>query len=72
MNLDQMKSIVVNDRNIDLIKSKLVLTVEYRTQLLKDKEVNLKEEFPYFFVSPCLVCYINMVYYNKLTIFNYF
>lgn len=52
-----LKSVVVNACNMDLIKTKLRATMEYRNKLLDDMELNFIETFPYFFVHPDLVCY---------------
>lgn len=51
-----LKSVIVNDRNLESIKAKLISTSEYRSKMLEDKEIDLRIEFPYFFISPNLVC----------------
>lgn len=53
--VENLKSILVNTQNMDEIKSKLRSTLVYRLDLLKQIELNLREYFPYFFVSPELV-----------------
>lgn len=50
-----LKSTVVNDNNMKLIHEKLISTLEYRFQMLKAKELDLLEAFPYFFCKPQLV-----------------
>lgn len=50
-----LKSTLVNNENMALIKVKLKLTLPYRLSLLRQIEINLLESFPYFFVSAELV-----------------
>lgn len=52
---DYLKTSIVTSENIDIIKAKLVLTHEYRMGLLYNKAIDLRENFPYFFVFPDLV-----------------
>lgn len=49
------KTIVVNDKNIDLIKSKLVASTARRLELLKVPKLDFLEHFPFFFFRPELV-----------------
>lgn len=53
--LNALKSIVIDDTSIDLVMAKLRLTRKYRSKLLMDKNLNLKEYFPFFFTHPHLV-----------------
>lgn len=56
--LEVLKSMIVNDSNMDELKRLLNLTLEYRrTKLQSEEELNLKEYFPYFFVSTELVSF---------------
>lgn len=50
-----LKSAVCNEENLDLIKEKLLGTIQYRSKLLKEPTVDLLVEFPYFFKCPDLV-----------------
>lgn len=50
-----LKGVVVNDHNMNEITLKLAKTAEYRTKLLEKKEIDLRNEFPYFFTHPRLV-----------------
>lgn len=50
-----LKSTVVNSQNMDSIKSMLTSTLKYRTEMLKQEELNLREYFPYFWASKELV-----------------
>lgn len=50
-----LKAIVANKQNIDEIKAKLRATMDYRSEMMKNEEVDLCIEFPYFFMSPDLV-----------------
>lgn len=51
-----LKSTVVNEQNIDLIKAKLRETMDYRCKMLKNEKLDYRIEFPYFFTNPDLVC----------------
>lgn len=50
-----LKSTLVNNENMETIKHRLKLTLQYRLSLLRQIEINLLECFPYFFVSAELV-----------------
>lgn len=50
-----LKSTLVNTANMQTIKDRLKLTLQYRVGLLRRVEINLLEYFPYFFVSAELV-----------------
>lgn len=58
-----LKSTVVNDENIDMIQKKLVLTQNYRTQIMSNMKTDLKESFPYFFVRSELVSSFSTHYF---------
>lgn len=50
-----LKSTMVDDSSIELIKEKLILTQNYRAQILLDMRSDIRESFPYFFVRSDLV-----------------
>lgn len=50
-----LKSTDVEDESIEFIKEKLILTQNYRTQILSDLKTDLRECFPYFFIRSELV-----------------
>lgn len=51
-----LKTTMVNDKTMDIIKSKLAATSEYRRKLIRENHsIDLLENFPYFFTSPQLV-----------------
>lgn len=52
---EQLKATVVQNDSLNDIKLKLRSTLTYRGNILKNIEINLRECFPYFFVSPELV-----------------
>lgn len=55
--VDLLKSLIVSDANLEVFKVKLNATREYRTEMMKKKETEFKEHFPYFFTHPMkLVC----------------
>lgn len=58
--IEILKTTIVNDDNMKLIKSKLEATSQYRLKMLQDKSIDLLETFPYFFVDPNLVSKIDM------------
>lgn len=54
--LDFLKIAVINEENMDIIKSKIAATSEYRRQLIRaNHSIDLLENFPYFFHNPKLV-----------------
>lgn len=53
--ISQMKSMIVNEQNIPLIKEGLVKTMQHRLDMLRDGRIDLLENFPYFFSNPELV-----------------
>lgn len=53
--LKLLKTMVVEPQNMATIIEKLNLTRTYRHKILLDKELNLKEWFPFFFTHPQLV-----------------
>lgn len=65
--MEHLKHTIVNDANIDLIKQKLILTQNYRDELLTDIELDLKFKFPFFFTNPELVRVFGCYY--KIRIF---
>ncbi|XP_055306986.1 uncharacterized protein LOC129571243 [Sitodiplosis mosellana] len=50
-----LKSLIVTEENMAIFAEKLNFTREYRLKLLLDKEIHLKEWFPYFFTHPQLI-----------------
>lgn len=44
----QLKTLLVNTSNMEIIKAKLISTMQYRTALLNNEEIDLKKEFPFF------------------------
>lgn len=50
-----LKAMVVSEENMETIIEKLNLTREYRQKMLLDKNMNLKEQFPYLFTNLSLV-----------------
>lgn len=53
--IEVLKSMVVNSANMEDFKQKLRSTLTYRGNMLKEPELNLREYFPYFWVSRELV-----------------
>lgn len=50
-----LKTVVVNEKNIKAIESKLKITAAKRVQLLKNKQFDFLENFPCLFTHPPLV-----------------
>lgn len=53
--LEILRSIVPDARNIDDIHALLARTIDHRKKLFEDKNLNLLVHFPYFFHCPELV-----------------
>lgn len=58
---EDLKYMMVNDQNRRDIETKLMRCREYRSKLLKIKETDMLESFPYFFADPKLVTHIHIV-----------
>lgn len=51
-----LKFTMVNEQNMNVIKSKLTATSEYRRKMIRENHsIDLLEKFPYFFTSHMLV-----------------
>lgn len=50
-----LKSLIVSDENMETFWEKLNFTRSYRQKMLLDKNIHLKEQFPYFFTHPEMV-----------------
>lgn len=59
-----LKRVVVNNENIEIIKEKMVQTLEYRNKMIKDRNLDFRVEFPYFFSNPELVSAINQLFFS--------
>lgn len=55
--VQELKHILVDEANMESIKKKLKSTVNYRTKIMNDENMDLLQYFPYFFARPDLVCY---------------
>lgn len=55
---EYLKSIVISSNNMEIFKSKLSQTMEYRSKILKNNNLSLRIHFPYFFADPSLVSYV--------------
>lgn len=53
--VEDMKTMVVNQFDLDVIKEKLDKTLRFRSTMLDEMRLNLRESFPYFFTAPALV-----------------
>lgn len=58
--VELLKITVVNDSNLPYIKAKLQSTLSYRFRSMEKQELDLKENFPYFFTHPTLVTRTNL------------
>lgn len=60
--LDFLKVAVIDEANMDIIKSKLIATSEYRRHLITtNHSIDLLENFPYFFYNHKLVCCVMII-----------
>lgn len=53
--IESLQTIITNEQNLEIIKSKLVATYNLRCEILNNPEISLRLEFPYFFTCPDLV-----------------
>lgn len=53
--IELLKTILVNEVNMGLIKEKLIATKSYRLKMMEELDIDLLEMFPYFFTNPSLV-----------------
>lgn len=67
--INYLRSVVVNEENMGLIRQKLNSTRSERSELLKKPEVDLKEYFHYFFTHPELVCFSMIDHFEKFALF---
>lgn len=58
-NIEWLKAVVVSNENMDSIKKMLIATLDHRTQMLRNKQLFFRIEFPFFFTNPYLVCIYN-------------
>lgn len=62
-----LKTTAVSDEILAEFRAKLLNTIVYRTNLLYDKMIDLKIQFPFFWAQPKLVFYLSI--FNTLYIF---
>lgn len=72
--IDQMKSVVIDDNNLEEIKADLRVSREYRCKMLLNPKTDLLESYPYFFTNVDLVCYHSLGHftckiYNNIFVF---
>lgn len=53
--MDYPKSAVVFAENLEKIKEKMIETMKYRTMLMRNQKMDIKESFPFLFASIDLV-----------------
>lgn len=54
--VDKMKSLVIDENNLDVVKANLRVTREYRRKMLLNKRTDLLESYAIFFTHVSLVC----------------
>lgn len=52
-----LKTAVINRENLDSVKQKLKATLDHRLRMMDNKEMDLMENFPFFFSHPQLVSF---------------
>lgn len=62
-----LKGTVVNEQNMDMIKTTLRETIEYRSEMVKNDNLDCRVEFPYFFTCPDLVIFIEMIIFVEMS-----
>lgn len=53
--VDKMKSLVIDENNLDGVKADLRATRDFRDRMLLNKRTDLLESYPYFFTNASLV-----------------
>lgn len=53
--IEILKTLTVSEANLNEIKEKLIATMTYRNEMMDVNELDLLENFPYFFTDPSLV-----------------
>lgn len=56
--LEFLKSVVVEPQNMDSIAQKLKSTANHRKEMMRDVNIDLHENFPFFFSKPLTVIII--------------
>lgn len=59
------KTIVVDDKNIDVIKSLLVVSASRRMEIVKEPKLDFLEHFPFFYLRPELVGILWLINFNN-------
>lgn len=59
--LEYLKSAIVNADNMDTIRKKLKSTERYRMEMVRDLNVDLLENFPFFFTHPETVILFDII-----------
>lgn len=54
-NVRVLRSFLVNDVNMEFFKQQLLETLQYRTRLIQNENIDFRVEFPYFFTNCELV-----------------
>lgn len=52
IDVELLKTFVVNPKNMDTTKEKLAATMDFRLKMIDKVELDLLETFPYFFACP--------------------
>lgn len=67
-----LRSLLVNEENMLIIKQKLAKTIKLRSRLVNDDNVNLLERFPYFYTCPELVNWNLLIQYLSFNLIYFF
>lgn len=56
-NFEFLKSAIIDQTDLEILKQKLNSTRSFRANMLQDKNIDLRENFPFFFSHPSLVSF---------------
>lgn len=63
--LEFLKGSIIDRTDLDVLKQKLDSTRSFRVNMLQDKNIDLRENFPFFFSHPSLVSF-RLIYVSLL------
>lgn len=58
-----LKSVIIDQTDVEILKQKLGSTRSFRANMLQDKNIDLRENFPFFFSHPNLVSFRHILVY---------
>lgn len=68
-----LKSAIIDQTDLEILKQKLDSTRSFRANMLQDKNIDLRENFPFFFSHPSLVSFRHIyvsLFFKDLKLFH--